>query len=440
MLRKIQMTSLFLGGLLVVSSAFASVDDFDPACYLRSNPDVARNWRGKPSDHWLQYGQFEINADGSSSRNPGCNPDPSAIFNGTCYLRNNPDVAASSFRGNPYRHYIMYGQFEARRPGCSALTPYSGNNPYAFSPGNYPDTLQIASQSDEAGKRILIKASPIKFAGAIYSLIYDGLEFIDATDHGRELQSASSFDNGGECFNPTEAGSGADYQKNSSTSVLLSADMTSSKMSTHSQTAFWLYGAQKSGACVSGGNLTQVPLSPQHLKKTVSMNYKGDPSVVEYLVEFMNPKGMIKSSGAYEIITGYLTGSVSQLWTVDPANNSVVFQNGYQSLSTSLGFPNNTFLSNRADKHVPIMVSTADGKHAMGVLMPRDGQLQIGRPNSSFNGTEFFHFTNLNKWSLSYWDGNPDQADLKFRVLIVVGDKSTVSRKLYALARSEGYW
>ncbi|MDB5036802.1 MAG: hypothetical protein JWQ35_330 [Bacteriovoracaceae bacterium] len=45
-----------------------------------------------------------------------------------------------------------------------------------------------------------------QFAGAIYSLTWAGKEFINHDDHGRELQSAISFDGYGECLNPTEAG------------------------------------------------------------------------------------------------------------------------------------------------------------------------------------------------------------------------------------------
>ena len=422
--------------------AKASTDDFDDFCYLSKNPDVARSWRGKPIDHWEKYGEFELNADGTPARNPGCNPDPSTIFNGKCYLENYHDVYSSGeaqYGKYPYRHYILHGQFENRKPGCSNAPPASGNEVYSFQ-GNYPDHLQIQSQANAKGKIILLKAGAKKFAGAIDSIIYDNLEYIDATDHGRELQSASAFDDSGECFNPTEAGSGDDYQKNSSTSVLISAEMTSQKMITYSQTAFWLYGAEKSGACSKGANITNQPLSPQHLRKTVTMNYHGDPAVIEYVVEFFNPKGMFKSNGSYEVITGYLTGSLKNLWTLDPSNGAVVFQNSYKNLPTSLGFPNNTYLSTRSDLFLPIVVSTDDKKHAMGVFMPRLNQPMVGRPNSSFNGDQFFQFKNLNKWSLSYWDGNLDQTHLIFRVLLVVGDHDLVVDKLTSLAKKEGYW
>ncbi|MEA1834548.1 hypothetical protein U8607_20855 [Methylobacterium durans] len=54
-----------------------------------------------------------------------------------------------------------------------------------------------------AGSEIVLSAST-RTAGAIDSLAWNGREFLNRFDHGRELQSAASFDGYGECFNPTE--------------------------------------------------------------------------------------------------------------------------------------------------------------------------------------------------------------------------------------------
>jgi len=60
------------------------------------------------------------------------------------------------------------------------------------------------------GKPLVIRTTS-RLAGAIDSLKWDGVEFIDSHDHGRQLQSAISADVNGvfhvECYNPTEAGS-----------------------------------------------------------------------------------------------------------------------------------------------------------------------------------------------------------------------------------------
>ncbi len=63
------------------------------------------------------------------------------------------------------------------------------------------------------GKPLVIRTTS-RLAGAIDSVKWDGVEFIDSHDHGRQLQSAINADVDGvfhvECYNPTEAGSVAD--------------------------------------------------------------------------------------------------------------------------------------------------------------------------------------------------------------------------------------
>src|SRR5947209_10853729 len=66
-----------------------------------------------------------------------------------------------------------------------------------------------------AGPSEIVITTTSRLAGAIHSLTWNGKEFIDSADHGRQLQSASSFaDKAGrhnaETYNPTEAGSRKD--------------------------------------------------------------------------------------------------------------------------------------------------------------------------------------------------------------------------------------
>ena len=64
------------------------------------------------------------------------------------------------------------------------------------------------------GESEIVITTTERLAGAIHSLTWNGIEFINSNDHGRQLQSASNFDAGsrfsGETFNPTEAGSRRD--------------------------------------------------------------------------------------------------------------------------------------------------------------------------------------------------------------------------------------
>jgi len=65
----------------------------------------------------------------------------------------------------------------------------------------------------KAGVSDIVITTTSRLAGAIHSLKWNDMEFIDSLDHGRQLQSACSFDMArpgpfwAECFNPTEAGS-----------------------------------------------------------------------------------------------------------------------------------------------------------------------------------------------------------------------------------------
>ena len=49
-----------------------------------------------------------------------------------------------------------------------------------------------------AGPSEIVIRTSNRTAGAIRSLTWNGMEFIDEADHGRELQSASNFDVGGD--------------------------------------------------------------------------------------------------------------------------------------------------------------------------------------------------------------------------------------------------
>ena len=92
-------------------------------------------------------------------------------------------------------HYLTYGQKEHR---------------LGYVEGGFEGRWTISN-----GKDLFISASAT-MAGAVDSLVWNHKEFINAWDHGRELQMAINAPPNGECFNPTEAG-GIDDGTGSST-------------------------------------------------------------------------------------------------------------------------------------------------------------------------------------------------------------------------------
>ncbi|MGL6096949.1 MAG: hypothetical protein ACRC7O_14280, partial [Fimbriiglobus sp.] len=98
----------------------------------------------------------------------------------------------------------------------------------------------------KAGRSDIVITTTARLAGAIHSLKWNGKEFIDSADHGRQLQSACSFDCGGpgrfwaEAYNPTEAGARRDGAGKKSSSVPLAVQAGKNRLDTTVKMAFWL--------------------------------------------------------------------------------------------------------------------------------------------------------------------------------------------------------
>ena len=157
-------------------------------------------------------------------------------------------------------------------------------------------SLQAAVLGDsqiraKAGPSEIVITTTSRLAGAIHSLKWNGMEFIDSTDHGRQLQSASNFDAGSdfapETFNPTEAGSRFDGAGPKSSSVLHALTAKGRVLSTESQMAFWLRPGEKS--CGNSAKNTTT-LSQHQLRKTVTIGVHGLPYAIGYDVTFTIPK------------------------------------------------------------------------------------------------------------------------------------------------------
>src|SRR5208283_796089 len=140
------------------------------------------------------------------------------------------------------------------------------------------------------GSSEIVITTTERLAGAIHSLTWNGKEFIDSCDHGRQLQSAASFDCASpgklwaECYNPTEAGSRADGAGNRSSSVLRSLRAEGAELRTTTQMAFWLAPGEKSSGRPA---LNDKVLSDHLVSKTVRIGYKRLPSVIDYEVTFV---------------------------------------------------------------------------------------------------------------------------------------------------------
>jgi hypothetical protein len=243
------------------------------------------------------------------------------------------------------------------------------------------------------------------FAGAIFSLTWNGKQFINNEDHGRELQSSAAFDGNGECFNPTEAGSSDDLQNSMSTSRTLSLSALENVLRTRTQMAFWLKPVERSAGC--GTALNRTALSSHFLDKTVTIGFQGLQNVIEHKVTFHVAEP--HSSAAFEALTGYMPASFSKFWTYDPLTRELA------PLADGPGY-----------QRLPVILATIDGSYAMGVYSPDEpqvGTVEYGR----------WRFDSTTKWNCIFRETNITVRDYPYRCYSIVGTLSDVTDATYKL-------
>jgi hypothetical protein len=253
-----------------------------------------------------------------------------------------------------------------------------------------------------------------RLAGAIDSLKWSGHEFINSTDHGRQLQSACSFDNtpaaNAETFNPTEAGSRDDGAGTNSTSRLLELTATGNHLRTRTQMAFWLAPGERSEGQLARNTNT---LADYVLTKDVTIGFERWPQALDYRVTFSVPAGAHHVAAQFEALTGYLPPEFSQFWEFDPATGKL------QPLSDGPGEIKN-----------PVVLATPDGKYAMGIYAPPQARPDTRGPNF---GRWKFDWAHVVKWNCVYRVANEAglrTGDYHYRMLVPVGTLAQVETML----------
>lgn len=202
------------------------------------------------------------------------------------------------------------------------------------------------------GRSDIVITTTSRVAGAIHSLRWNGKEFIDSHDHGRQLQSASNFDFGGrlfaETFNPTEAGSRRDGMGPRSTSQLLELRARDNEISTRNRMAFWLRPGELSDGHPA---YNRTALSNHELSKRVRIGFRDMPNVLDYQVTFTLPKGEQHTQAVFEALTGYMPADFVRFEVFDPVRQQLL------PLSDGPG-----------EQPLPIVFSTRNGSHAMGIF------------------------------------------------------------------------
>ncbi|MBL8829822.1 MAG: hypothetical protein JNM18_22775 [Planctomycetaceae bacterium] len=275
---------------------------------------------------------------------------------------------------------------------------------------------QATIRSREAADPIVITTTE-RLAGAIHSLTWNGQEFIDSADHGRQLQSASNLDLStpfsAETFNPTEAGSRADGAGPTSSSRLLHFLAGDDWLQSTNQMAFWLRPSETSG----GHPAKNTAIVSDHLvTKRVQIGYKQLPQVITYDVTFTLPLGEQHSYAQFEAVTGYMPPVFEKFWRYLPAKETL------DPLGDGPG-----------EQRYPVVLATASGSHAMGIFSP--DQPASGFENAGY-GRWRFGKEKVVKWNSVFRVRNPAgiaAGEYRYRNFVAVGDLESVRRSLSVL-------
>lgn len=238
-----------------MSVTFAG-DIFDPRVfnwkfYLFNNPDLINYFGNNANEtnakiHWQNSGIHEGRQAASS-------------FHSKQYIANYPDIAnAFGVSGyyNATQHYLNSGYYPENRTG-HAVYDTTGASMNAYRrltvSNKYLEQYTNWGNPSRVGMSTLYVGLSKNFAGAIDSIYWDGKEFINSSDHGRQMQYAWQYGsypltegskltfNGSyiECFNPTEAGADIDGTSYTSSSALNASSLNDNTAYTYSVPSYW---------------------------------------------------------------------------------------------------------------------------------------------------------------------------------------------------------
>ncbi len=272
----------------------------------------------------------------------------------------------------------------------------------------------------KAGASTIVIKTTDRTAGAIDSLTWNGREFIDSADHGRQLQSASNLDLGkpfyAETFNPTEAGSRRDGAGPRSTSRLLSIKAKGRTLETSSKMAFWLVPGERSEGHLA---VNTTALSEHLLTKHVTIGMPDLPHAISYDVTFTLPANERHTIAQFEALTGYMPAEFSEFFTFNPADGKLA------PLDDGPG-----------EQPLPVVFSTPDGAYSMGIIATAPTS-----PHTQGPGYGRFRFKDAHvmKWNCVYRVRDPHGVQpgaYTYRMAVAVGTRDDVRLTLAALAKA----
>ena len=249
------------------------------------------------------------------------------------------------------------------------------------------------------------------FAGAVSSIRFRGREYLDAADHGRELQGAVQFGLG-ECLNPSLAGASRDPPGQSS-SQLLSVRAAAGRYRASTRMAYW---ARPGATCTLGPDSRGLAANTSEVSDLVysqdmAPGYDGHPNAVLTRIEIRSRQP--RPPASVEALTGYMPPDFDTLLVYDA-------QDGRFREDIDLEFRS-------GERDSPLILSTRDGRSAMGI---------VGLSTAVPPRYAGFHSAKVGKWSVVYREtASFAPGAHRYACVWIIGTRAEVEATLAAIVQ-----
>jgi hypothetical protein len=170
------------------------------------------------------------------------------------------------------------------------------------------------------GSQVTLSVNAVA-GGVVSGLLWNGKQFINKYDFGRNIQTAINLSGQPERYNPTEAGDvygcpGVAAAAWAHGSPLLSSSVRNRTLQTQAAPLFW-------HPQDFGGDGDRPAIWPGRIAKQVDLDFGGSPNVIRWVttVTFPNSESYVDM----EIITAYLNSEFTQFYAYDARTSAAPF-------------------------------------------------------------------------------------------------------------------
>lgn len=258
----------------------------------------------------------------------------------------------------------------------SAPTGYTDESAafYGFRRFNNTDTSLVTI----SGGGVTAHANVVA-GGAIWDWTWNGKQFVNAQDCGREIQTAlqvpSRYQDIPECGDRFSVHSQAAWLRHGA--PLASSSAGGTTFTSASIPLDWGGGANHWGASQDGPNLWLN----WRIGKTITMNFNNMGPVAQYQATVTAP--VSSSDGVLEFPMVYMPSEFNRFWTYDAGTNSLTEVTSSMPNGCGTGAPGYTF----TPSYGGVIISDSTGNYAMGVYA---GSRSVGGAESYFAMWKFW--------------------------------------------------